>query len=203
MALAQAQYDALLADDGDENSVLEAWTHEASVDKSVDEPSAAAPLAPLTVSKAAGAPPAAPKAAASSSLLVGALAAGPAGVSAVGRARAASAGDGAPDGASVDVSGTTRALGAKALSRSAELDARLAAADAERRAVARLKKINGQRRARMAKNLHGFDDDEVVEMLGMRAILKDRAAEKRQRAQARCWSFVRLGVVWPWSSVLV
>ena len=44
----------------------------------------------------------------------------------------------------------------------------------------------------MAKNLHGFDDDEVVEMLGVRGILKEKAAEKReQEVTDRNVSFTR------------
>jgi hypothetical protein len=89
-----------------------------------------------------------------------------------------------------DTNGITRAAGQRALSRAAELDAKMARLDAERRATAREKKVAAQRRGRMAKNLHGFDDDEVIEIVGMRAILKERATAKRNaqadRAVGRC-----------------
>ena len=76
-------------------------------------------------------------------------------------------------------------MGKAALQSAAALDAQLAAATALRRGVQRQRKIAGQKRARMAKNLRGFDDDDVVAMLGMRAILKEKANEKKLSSKAR------------------
>ena len=70
------------------------------------------------------------------------------------------------------------AMGGDALGETAALEARLATLKTARASVQRELKISGQKRRRLAEKLRGWEDADVLAVLGMRQVARAKAAAK-------------------------